>query len=301
MTREDTVANRAVRRSTLKSLRAKKRERIRQIKQNYDEELREVNIQYARDPERLRAKYAAGDYARSERAQKRAERQIELENRRVERENNERQFSAAEEITSSILQGIGALLSVAATAILVYRAVTHAPVDVRPIYVSTFACSSGIMVLTYIMSTLHHALVPVTAKEVFNRLTHAFIFLVLGSVYTSFTLTVLCGVTGWILFGIVWGAAVIGIVLYSIWGSELSVVNIILYLTIGWAGMVLARRLYHVLPPESFGFLVSCGLTYSVGCVFIMLKNVKFMHVIANAIMLIGTVYLFIAMFFAVI
>lgn len=301
MTREDTVANRAVRSSTLKSLRAKKRERIRQINQNYDKELREVNIQYAKDPERLRAKYAAGDYARSERARKRAERQIELENKRVERENNERQFSIAEEITSSILQGIGAFLSVAATAILVYRAVTHAPADVRPIYVSTFACSSGIMILTYVMSTLHHALVPAAAKEVFNRLTHAFIFLVLGSVYTSFTLTALRGVTGWILFGIVWCAAVVGIVLYSVWGSRLELANMVFYLVIGWAGIVLAKQLYHVLPPEGFGFLMSAGLTYSIACVFIMLRKVRFMHAIGNAIMLMGTVYLFIAMFFAVI
>jgi hemolysin III len=300
MTREDTVANRAVRRSTLKSLRAKKRERIKQIKHNYDGELREVNIHYAKDPERLRAKYAAGDYARSERARRRAERQIELENKRVERENNERQFTMAEEITSSILQGFGALLSVAATAILVYRAVTHAPADVRPIYVSTFACSSGIMIVMYIMSTLHHALVPAAAKEVFNRLTHAFIFLVLGSVYTSFTLTALRGVTGWILFGIVWAAAVIGIVLYSVWGSEFEVANIVFYLVIGWAGMVLAKRLYHVLPAESFGFLVSSGFTYSIACIFIMLRNIRFMHAIGNAIMLMGTVYLFIAMFFAV-
>jgi len=301
MTREDTVASRAVRHSTLKSLSAKKRERIRQINANYEKELREVNIQYAKDPERLRAKYAAGDYARSERDRKRAERQIELENRRVERENSRRQVSIAEEITSSILQGIGAMLSMAATAILVYRTVTHAPADIRPVYVVTFACSSGVMVIMYVMSTLHHALVPAVAKEVFDRLTHAFIFLALGSVYTSFTLTSLRGLTGWVLFGIVWGAAIIGIVLYSVWGSELSLVNIILYLLIGWAGMVLAKRLYHVLPTESFGFLVSSGLTYSIACVFILLKNIKFMHVIGNAIILMGTMYLFIAMFFAVI
>ncbi|MCK9169989.1 MAG: hemolysin III family protein [Treponema sp.] len=301
MTREDSVASRAVRHSTLKSLSAKKRERIRQIKQNYEKELREVNIQYAKDPERLRAKYAAGDYARSERARKRAEHQIELENRRVERESKERQFSVAEEITSSILQGLGAALSVAATAILVYRAVTYAPADVRPIYVSTFACSGGLMILMYIMSTLHHALVPAAAKEVFNRLTHAFIFLIIGSVYTSFTLTTLRGVNGWILFGIVWGASVLGIVLYSIWGSELEIINIVFYLIIGWAGVVLAKRLYHVLPPAGFGFLLSCGFTYSTACIFLMIKKIKFMHVIGNAVMLMGTVYFYIAMFFAVI
>ena len=59
MTREDEVAAKAVRLSTLRSLKLKKRLRIRQIKEEAEAKIREINIQYAEDPERLRAKYAA--------------------------------------------------------------------------------------------------------------------------------------------------------------------------------------------------------------------------------------------------
>ena len=62
MTREDEIAAKAVRLSTLKSLKVKKELRIKQIKQDAEEKIREVNIQYADDPERLRAKYAADDF-----------------------------------------------------------------------------------------------------------------------------------------------------------------------------------------------------------------------------------------------
>jgi hemolysin III len=300
MTREDSVAKRAVRRSTLKSLRAKKGERLKQLKEQYNNDIREVNIQYAEDPERLRAKYAAGDYAKSERERKHADRKIQIEKRRIERTSREREFSAGEEIFSSIVQGVGALVSVAATVLIIYTAVADTTSVNRKIYIITYACFGGSMVLMYIMSTLHHSLVPPAAKEVFKRLTHDFIFIVLGSAYTCFTLTALKGTTGWILFGIVWGASIVGIVLYSIWGSELAIANLVLYLVIGWAGVVLAGRLYHVLPAESFGFLLTAGITYSISCVFYMLQKVKFMHAVSDSIMLMSSVYIFLAMFFAV-
>ena len=68
MTREDEIAANAVRLSTLRSIKAKKRLRIQQIKEEAEAKIREINIQYAEDPERLKAKYAAEDYAKSEKA-----------------------------------------------------------------------------------------------------------------------------------------------------------------------------------------------------------------------------------------
>lgn len=301
MTREDSEAARAVRRSTLKSLRAKKRMHIAQIKQRCNEEIREVNIQYAEDPERLRAKYAADDFARSEKARRTAERRIEHEKKLIERERLVRQPSLAEEIASSIIQGIGVLISVAATVLLVYFTLTRVPADMRTVYVSSYSAIGGTMILMYLMSTLHHALVPAGAKEVFKRLTHAFIFLVLGSAYTMFTLTSLRGTAGWILLGIVWAVCIIGIIMYAVWGGELAVANLVMYLVAGWAGVVLVRQLYHVLPPAGFGFLITCGITYTISCVFFMLNKIKFMHVVSNAVMLMGTLYLYAAVLLSVV
>ena len=68
MTKQDEIAAKAVRNSTLKSLNLKRKLRIKQIKEETEAKIREINIQYAEDPERLRAKYAADDYARTERA-----------------------------------------------------------------------------------------------------------------------------------------------------------------------------------------------------------------------------------------
>ena len=59
MSRQDEIAAKAVRKSTLKSIKYKKRARIKQLKEDYEKELREVEIEYAENPERLKAKFAA--------------------------------------------------------------------------------------------------------------------------------------------------------------------------------------------------------------------------------------------------
>ena len=116
MSRQDDIAAKAVRKSTLKSLKEKKHSRLKQLKVDYEKQIREINIQYAEDPERLKAKYAADDYAKTEKAKKRAQKQIETEKKIIEANKKTRQLTVGEEIGSSIVQGIGACLFIAGTA-----------------------------------------------------------------------------------------------------------------------------------------------------------------------------------------
>ena len=62
MSRQDDIAAKAVRKSTLKSIKEKKQVRLRQLKEDYEKSVQEINIQYSEDPERLKAKYAAENY-----------------------------------------------------------------------------------------------------------------------------------------------------------------------------------------------------------------------------------------------
>ena len=67
------------------------------------------------------------------------------------------------------------------------------------------------------MSTLYHSFKPnITAKKVFRVFDHCSIFLLIFGTYVPYTLVTLHGALGWTLFGIVLGAAVLGIVLNSI-------------------------------------------------------------------------------------
>ena len=284
MSRQDEIAEKAVRKSTLKSLKKKKRSRLKQLKIDYENAVQQVQIQYAEDPERLKAKYAAEEYAKNEK-------------RLLELAKKSRRLSLGEEIGSSIVQGIGVALFIAATAILDTIAVGQLKswVNVTTVFYSLFGAS---MILMYLSSVLQHALTNITAKLVFNRLSHVFSFLIIGFGYSAYTITKIQGNTGWILFGIVWALVFIGILFYAIAGEKYEKLNIILYILAGFSGLFVAKNLFEVLSPKSFSMLVLGAAFYLIGIIFYNLKKIKFMHLLSNIIMLLGSVYIFFSLFF---
>lgn len=297
MARQDEIAEKAVRKSTLKSLKEKKRSRIRQLKADYDKTIQEINIQYSEDPERLKAKYAAAEYAKNERAKKRAEKRIANEQKIIELEKKSRRLTTGEEIGSSIVQGIGAALFIAGTAILDTLGIKEG-MDFKSLTIVCYSLFGASMILMYLFSLLQHALTNINAKQVFNRLSHAWTFLIIGFGYTAYTITKIQGVAGWILFGIVWALVLIGILFYAIAGQKYEKLNTVLYIIAGFSGLVLAKNLFEVLSAKSFAMLVLGGIFYLIGIIFYNLKKIKLMHLFGNIIMLFGSVYIFFSLFF---
>ncbi|MCR4952601.1 MAG: hypothetical protein K6A43_00880 [Treponema sp.] len=296
---QDEIALKAVRKSTLRSLKVKKNCRLKKLREDYENAVREVNLQYAQDPERLKAKYAADDYAKSERARKRAAKKIEMKKKIIQSEAQSRRLTMGEEIASAIVQGLGAIIFVAATAILD----TVAMRDVTDFFSTTivfYSLFGASMFLMYIFSLLRHALTPFAAKTVFNRLAHVFAYLVIGFGYSVYTITKLQGVTGWVLFGVVWAMLITGIFFYAIAGRKYELLNIIFTVLSGILGVVVASILYQGqgLPKQSFSMLLVGGIVYLVGIVFYNLKKIRYMHFIANLIMLFGSVSIFFSLFF---
>ena len=68
------------------------------------------------------------------------------------------------------------------------------------------------LVLLYLMSTLYHSISHVRTKDIFRRLDHMAIYLLIAGTYTPFCLNALDGWIRWTLLAIVWGCAVAGIV-----------------------------------------------------------------------------------------
>ena len=154
------------------------------------------------------------------------------------------------------------------------------------------------LIIVYICSCLSHALTNITAKDVFRRLSHAFSFLTIGFAYTSYSITKIQGVRGWILFGIVWALVLVGILFYSISGRKHDKLNIILSCIAGFSGLIFAKNLFEVLSIKSFGMLISAAICFVLGILFYSLKKIKFMHFVANLLLLAGSIYLFFSLFF---
>jgi len=194
--------------------------------------------------------------------------------------------SLGEEIANSVSHGVGFLAAVAVSPILIISAVRHdgsAPIVGASIFAFT-------MMLLYITSTLYHAMALNKAKRVFQILDHGAIFLLIAGTYTPFTLGVLRGAWGWILFGLVWGIAVLGVVLKSLGGVRYKRLSTILYLAMGWLIIIAVKPLWIKMPTWGLFWLLLGGAAYTVGVGFYAAKRIRYAHFVWHLFVIAGTV-----------
>jgi hemolysin III len=203
----------------------------------------------------------------------------------------ERVQSHAEEIANSVSHGVAFLAAVAASPVLISSAAQrNSPSGI--VGASVFAFS---MMLLYTTSTLYHILPDSKAKRIFHILDHGAIYLMIAGTYTPFTLGVLRGTWGWTLFGLVWGIAVVGVVLKSIGGVKYKRLSTLLYLAMGWLMIIAVKPLWLNMPSRGLLWLVAGGLAYTAGVGFYAAKRIPYAHFVWHLFVITGTACHFIA------
>ena len=207
-----------------------------------------------------------------------------------------KRYTTGEEILNAITHGIGVLLSIAALVLLI---VMYAPDEYKAQCIIGFTIFGASLIILYLFSTLYHAL-PLGTKKLFGIFDHCSIYILIAGTYTAYCLTALRGAVGWLIFGIIWGLAVVGIVLYAVFGSRVRVLSVITYIPMGWLIIFAAKPLKEQLSLLSFRYLVVGGLVYTVGCVFYAMKKVKWMHGIWHLFVLGGSIMHFFSIYYSI-
>jgi hemolysin III len=210
-------------------------------------------------------------------------------------EQGRRVLTIGEEIFNSITHGIGALLSVAALVILVVFATVHGDAW----HIVSFAIFGVSLVILYTSSTLYHSFTGAKVKNVFARLDHASIFILIAGTYTPILLTTLRGVLGWIMFGIIWATAITGVVIRSIYLTRFRKLMVAIYLIMGWMFVFALKSVITHLPAVSLWLLLTGGLTYSIGVVFYAWRKLPFGHGIWHLFVLGGSILHFFAILYS--
>ena len=208
-------------------------------------------------------------------------------------------YTLGEELMNSISHCVGTLLGIAALVLCVVRAALRIE-SVGATGVVGAAIYGSTLVILYCMSTLYHALTNKTAKMVFRVFDHTSIYLLIAGTYTPITLVTLRGAKGWVLFGIVWGIAVLGITLNSISIEKFKVFSIISYIVMGWAVVFGGKDILSSISQIAMIFLLIGGACYTIGIIFYAMKKIKWMHSIWHFFVLAGSITHFFAIFFGV-
>jgi hemolysin III len=200
-------------------------------------------------------------------------------------------YCLREEIAHSIIHGIGAILAIAGLVILIVNATTFGSAR----HIVSCSIFGATLVLLYSASTLYHGIQHPKAKKVFKILDHSAIYLLIAGTYTPFTLINMQGTWGWSLFGIIWLAAFLGIILQFSPLRRFSSIRLILYVAMGWAALVAIKPLSASVPMSALTLIVAGGLSYTVGIVFYLWHRLPYHHAIWHVFVLSGSALHYIA------
>ena len=204
--------------------------------------------------------------------------------------------SSREEVVSSITHGVGLLLSIIGSAMLIIPASVH--VDVRKIV--CFSIYGSSLIIMYAASTLCHSFPSGRIKNIFIQIDYCAIYLLIAGTYTPLVLISLRGVWGWSYFGTIWVMAIAGIAFTLILREKAQVLSIIIYLLMGWLGLVAIPAIIKNIQLGAIVLLVIGGVLYSLGVIFYRWEKLSFHHAIFHIFVLGGSLCCYFAILFYV-
>lgn len=210
--------------------------------------------------------------------------------------NRRDNFTKGEEIANAILHGIGLGLAIAALVVLVVMASLHG----NALYVVSCSIYGTTLILLYLASTLLHSFPKGKAKNIFEIMDHSAIYLLIAGTYTPLALIALQGALGWIYFGIIWGLALLGVVFKIFFVKRFIILSTLLYIAMGWLIVFALSPLLKSLNTTSMIFLVTGGITYTIGSIFYVWHKVKFHHAIWHLFVLAGSICHFFTVLFMI-
>ncbi|PXA99977.1 DNA-binding protein [Nostoc sp. 3335mG] len=196
----------------------------------------------------------------------------------------QRPYTLAEMIADAAVHIFGLVVAIAAGSVLLAMTLFHTAPEAFPalvVYVSTLVAVLAV--------SLAYNMWPVSPiKMLLARFDQAAIFLFIAGSYTPF-LAVLGGTpAGSVMMSLVWGASMIGVALKLIVPERFGRLAIVLYLAIGWSGVVVFQALAQELPNSTLWLLLAGGVTYSAGIIFHLWEKLKFQNALWHVFVVVG-------------
>lgn len=191
---------------------------------------------------------------------------------------------------------VGLLLSVVGLLALVWRA-SQQGFGIEVLAVSIFGLS---MVSLYAVSALYHSS-KVPRRRIRRRVyDHACIYVLIAGTYTPFALISLPPSIGYMMFVLVWGLAVSGIILKLFFTGRFDLLSTLMYVAMGWMIVFFFNDFAAVLSTQAMWWLAAGGVIYTLGAVMYSIERIPMGHAIFHLCVVLGSLCHFICIYFFV-
>ncbi|MDD3173392.1 MAG: hemolysin III family protein [Herbinix sp.] len=170
---------------------------------------------------------------------------------------------------SAITHLIGMLMAVFAATPLLIKAASQ-PDAIHIISLGVFILS---MILLYTASTVYHTFGRTAKIHLrLKKFDHMSIYVLIAGTYTPICIIVLGGRVGLGLLALVWGFAIIGVVVTLFWVHCPKWFSSAVYIAMGWICVLAFTQIINSLPRAGFVWLLAGGIIYTVGGIIYALK-----------------------------
>jgi hemolysin III len=180
-------------------------------------------------------------------------------------------YARSERIADGIIHAAGLTLAITGAVLLIVLAAPGAT-GMTIVAISVYG---GALIATFAASALYHMTPWARLRPMLQRIDHAAIYLKIAGTYTP--LVVLIGSAfGYVVLGIVWTLAVIGAAAKLLCWHTPGRFGLLLYLGLGWLAVFLIWPLIPVMPPVGLILIVTGGVLYSAGVIFLRWDGLRF-------------------------
>ncbi|HEX5742960.1 MAG TPA: hemolysin III family protein, partial [Flavobacteriaceae bacterium] len=172
-------------------------------------------------------------------------------------------YNPLEEKINVITHAVGIVISIAALVLLVMFASFYGNVW----HIVSFSIYGASLIALYTASTIYHSIQDPKWRYRFNIVDHSAIYILIAGTYTPFALVTLNGTVGWVLFGVTWGIAAIGIIFKIFFTGRFDIISTIAYVAMGWIVIFAINPLMDNLPINGIFWLFLGGIFYTIGAI----------------------------------
>ena len=132
-------------------------------------------------------------------------------------------------------------------------------------------------------------------KWILRRFDHSAIYLLIAGTYTPFIAQVKYSFASGGLITGVWITAGVGVVLKLVLPGRFDRVAVVVYLLLGWSGVMAYGSVIGSLPSLTLWLLAAGGVLYSIGVIFHLWRSLRFHNAIWHAFVLVAAVCHYVA------
>lgn len=199
------------------------------------------------------------------------------------------------EVFNALTHGIAAVLGVVGLIALIQKALNAPEFSMEELI--AYIVYGLSFVTLFLSSTLYHAFSFTRYRDLFQKIDHASIYLLIAGSYTPYLMVSIGGTLGYVFLAIIWMVALAGIIFEVGWTNKFPKLSTILYLVMGWMGILIVYPLYQSLHINGIILLFLGGVVYSLGTIFYRKKDNGWMHVIWHLFVVGGAALMFFSIY----